>query len=443
LKRALAWLLVLGAAGLVRAQETGPVGTYALLYDVRIAPSERAAEVAIHLTDPSHLLRWVRFDIDPKRQLDWKGDGQIHVEANTVEWTPPKLGGVLRYSFRIDRLRDAQSYDARCSENWAIFRGDDLVPPARVRSAVGSESRARLRLRLPKGWISVVPWRLADDGSYAVENPDRHFDRPVGWIGVGRLAVTRETVSGVRLAIAGPQKQRVPRLDRLALLRWTLPEMRGVLGASMPERLVVLGAGDPMWRGGLSGPRSLFLHANRPLIDNDGTSPLLHELVHASLRIQPGDRGDWIVEGVAELYSLEMLRRSKTLSKRRYERSLARLAERGSHVQQLEGPHSTGDTTAKAVTVLHALDLEIRALSGGAASLDGVVAKLAEQGGSVDTQRLRALSEQVAGTSLERFFARSFPAAGKAPQGAPAPTGSEPEPGPNPTEPPPGDEPKP
>ncbi|HXK22365.1 MAG TPA: hypothetical protein VMS55_06760 [Myxococcota bacterium] len=438
MRRTLVWLVLLGAAGMVRAQEA-TVGTYALLYDVRIAPTERAAEVAIHLTDPSHLLRWVRFDIDPKRQLDWKGDGQIHVEGNTVEWTPPKLGGVLRYSFRIDRLRNAQSYDARCSENWAIFRGDDLVPPARVRSAAGSESRARLRLRLPKGWTSVVPWRLAADGSYAVENPDRHFDRPVGWIGVGRLAVARETVSGVRLAIAGPQKQRVPRLDRLALLRWTLPELRGVIGASMPERVVVLGAGDPMWRGGLSGPRSLFLHASRPLIDNDGTSPLLHELVHASLRIQPGDRGDWIVEGTAELYSLEMLRRSKTLSKRRYEHSLARLALRGSHVQQLEGPHSTGDTTAKAVTVLHALDLEIRQLSGGAASLDGVVAKLAEQGGTVDTQRLRALSEQVAGASLERFFARNLPAAAKAPGDLATPAGAEPAP----TEPPPGDEPKP
>jgi hypothetical protein len=110
-------------------------------------------------------------------------------------------------------------------------------------------------------------------------------------------------------------------------------------------------------------------------------------------------------------------------------------------VQQLEGPHSTGDTTAKAVTVLHALDLEIRQVSAGAASLDGVVAKLAEQGGTVDTQRLRALAEQVAGTSLERFFAKNFPTAGKASQGAPPPVGAEP--APNPAEPPPGDDPKP
>jgi hypothetical protein len=413
LRRALAIAALLLGAGLVRAQETA-VGTYAVLYDVRIAPTERAADVSVQVTDPSNFLVWVRFEIDPRRQVDFKGDGEIKVEGNTVQWTPPKLGGTLHYTFRIDHLRDARSYDARCSENWAIFRGDDLVPPARVRSAIGSESRARMRLRLPKGWHSVVPWRLAADGSYAIENPERRFDRPVGWIAVGRLAVTRETVSGVRLALAGPIGQRVARVDRLALLRWTLPDLRDVLGAAMPERLVVLGAGDPMWRGGLSGPRSLFLHAARPLIENDGTSPLLHEMMHASLRVQPGPRGDWIVEGVAELYSLELLRRSKTLSKRRYEGSLARLAERGNAVTDLEVAHSTGDVTARAVTVLHALDQEIRQASAGAASLDGVVARLAEQGGTVDAARLRALSEQVAGTSLERFFARYVPAAGKA-----------------------------
>ena len=414
MRRAFALLALLCAAGPVRAQEAQkPTLTYAVLYDVRIAPTERAAEVAIHLTDPSHWMRWIRFDIDPKRQVDWKGDGEIHVEGNTVEWTPPKLGGTLHYTFRIDHLRDARSYDARCSENWAIFRGDDLVPPARVRSEAGSESRARLRLRLPKGWHSVVPWRLAADGSYAIESPERRFDRPVGWIAVGRLAITRELVSGVHLALAGPLGQHVARLDRLALLRWTLPELRGVFGDAMPDRLVVLGAGDPMWRGGLSGPRSLFLHASRPLIENDGTSPPLHEVVHAALRVQPGDRGDWIVEGVAELYSLELLRRSKTLSKGRYERSLARIAERGSKVPDLEVAHSTGDTTARAVTVLHALDLEIRQVSGGAASLDGVVRRLAELEGTIDTPRLRAISEQVAGASLERFFARYLPSAAK------------------------------
>jgi hypothetical protein len=415
-RRLAAALALLLAAGSVRAQQAAL--TYAVLYDVRIVPTERAAEVSIQLTDPSSWMAWIRFEIDPARHVDFRGDGEIRIEGKSVQWTPPRLGGTLRYKFRIDALRDERSYDARCSENWAIFRGDDLVPPARVRSEEGSESRARLRLRLPKGWHSVAPWRRAADGSYAIENPDRRFDRPVGWIAAGRLAVTRETVAGVRLALTGPLGQRVPRMDRLALLRWTLPELRDVLGDSLPERIVVVGAGDPMWRGGLSGPRSLFLHASRPLIESDGTSPLLHELMHASLRLQPGERGDWIVEGIAELYSLELLRRSKTLSRRRFERSLARLAERGSGVRELEVPRASGDVTARAVTVLHALDAELRQASADAKSLDDVVARLAELKGPVDAARLRLLAEQVAGSSLERFFERHMPGATRAREAA-------------------------
>jgi hypothetical protein len=413
-------LLLLLAAVAARAED--PVRTYAVLYDVRIAPTERAAAVRIQLTDPSHWMRWIRFRIDPARHVDFSGDGEIRVETDSVLWTPPRLGGTLRYTFRIDALRDERSYDARCSENWAIFRGDDLVPPARVRTDDFAKARARLRLRLPKGWSSVVPWRRAADGSYAIENPDRNFDRPVGWIAVGRLAVTRETVAGVRLALAGPVGQRVPRLDRLAMLRWTLPELRKVLGDSLPERLSVVSAGDPMWRGGLSGPRSLFLHASRPLIQNDGTSPLLHELMHATLRITAAEGGDWIIEGLAELYSLELLRRSKTLTRRRYERSLARLAERGSAVTKLEVARSEGDVTARAVTVMHALDGEIRRVTQDAASLDGVVARLAELRTPVDGAKLREVAEAVAGTSLERFFARYAPGALRpTPQPAPTP----------------------
>jgi hypothetical protein len=403
--------MALCAAGGALAEDPVPVRTYAVLYDVRIAPTERAAEVVVRLTDPDNWMRRIRFRIDRERQVDWKGDGQIVAEGDTVSWIPPKLGGTLRYTFRIDALRDSRSYDARCSENWAIFRGDDLVPPATVLTEDHAQSRTRMRLRLPKDWSAVVPWRAAADGSYAIENPDRRFDRPVGWIAAGRLAVTRETVAGVKLALVGPVGQRVPRLDRLALLRWTLPELREVLGDALPERISVLGAGDPMWRGGLSGPRSLFLHASRPLIENDGTSPLLHELMHAALRITGGERGDWIVEGVAELYSLELLRRSKTLSRSRYERSLARLAERGSRAPSLEGPKASGDVTARAVTVLHALDAEIRLVSNNAASLDGVVARLADERKPVDAQRLRELAETVAGASLERFFARTVPSA--------------------------------
>ncbi|MEZ4290169.1 MAG: hypothetical protein R3E53_06345 [Myxococcota bacterium] len=41
--------------------------------------------------------------------------------------------------------------------------------------------------------------------------------------------------------------------------------MKEVFG-ELPDRLQLVVAGDPMWRGGLSGPNSLYLHAGLPLI---------------------------------------------------------------------------------------------------------------------------------------------------------------------------------
>jgi hypothetical protein len=61
--------------------------------------------------------------------------------------------------------------------------------------------------------------------------------------------------------------------------------------------------------------------------------------------------------------------------------------------------------------VLRALDAEIRLVSKDAANLDAVVARLAEEREPVDARRLRELAETVAGSSLERFFARTVPSA--------------------------------
>jgi len=189
-------------------------------------------------------------------------------------------------------------------------------------------------MRVPEGWSVAVPYKRQPDGSYAVDHPARRFDRPTGWMAVGKLGIVRERVAGTSVAIAGPVGHGQRRLDQLALLRWTLPTLGEIL-QPLPDRLLVVGAGDPMWRGGLSGPRSAYLHSDRPLIAEDGTSPLLHELVHTALRTRSGPGGDALVEGLAELYSVELLARSRTVSRKRAERTFARLAERGSAIESV------------------------------------------------------------------------------------------------------------
>jgi hypothetical protein len=388
--------------------------TYPVLYEARLVPTQRAAEVTIRVSNSGRELRSLRFRIDPARHRDFSGNGVVTVGAETVEWQPPAGEGQLRYVFGIDDLRDELSYDARCAEHWALFRGDDLVPPARVRALRGAESQARLRLRLPEGWSAAAPYARTSAGLYRVDHADRRFDRPVGWIVAGRrMGVVREKVAGVHVAVAGPVGQGLRRLDLLALLRWTLPELRDVLGR-LPERLLVVGAGDPMWRGGLSGPDSFFIHADRPLLANDGTSPVLHELVHTTLGLRGGPGGDWIVEGLAELYSLELLERSRTVSRRRAERVREALAARGREASPIEADRLPGPEVARATSVLAALDRELRTRSQDARSLDDVVRDLVARRKPVTSARLRAAAERVHGAPLAAFFRRWLPASSAA-----------------------------
>jgi hypothetical protein len=410
---ALAALLAL-ASGVVTGRAAGaeepappaPASTYQVEYEVRMAPTERSAHVAIRIADPLHRLVSLRLAVDPERHVEFQGDGELRVEDRRLTWTPPAGGGALRYTVRLDHLRDEQSYDARCTRNWVLVRGDELVPAARVRARVGAHSSAVLRLRLPEGWSTVVPYPRRADGGYDVAYEHRRFDRPVGWMLFGHLGVLRERVAGAHVAIGAPVGHGMRRQDLLALLRWTLPSLRKI--APLPERLVIIGAGDPMWRGGLSGPRSAYLHASLPSLSEDATSPLLHEVVHAWMGARSARGGDWIVEGLAEYYSLEMLVRSRTISKRRHERALARLAEKGRSVRNVVAvEHASGTVSARAVGILRDLDGEIRSATGGVRSLDDVVRELTASPEAVSMARFRSVCERVSGTSLAAFFARS------------------------------------
>lgn len=375
--------------------------------EARIVPSERTAHVTLELGRGAEHVLWLRFRIDPKRQLLFRGDGEVKTEGAHVTWTPPRSGGKLTYVFRIDHLRDARRYDARCAKNWAIFRGEDLVPHARLRVSGGARSRTRLLFKLPEGWSIVTPYGKLHSGEYRVQH-HRHLNRPTGWMIAGDLGVLREEVAGVKVAIAGPRAMGVRREDMLALLHWTLPTLRQILGA-LPERLTVVSAYDPMWRGGLSGPDSLFIHAHRPLITEDGPSPLLHEVMHVALGVRPGNDGDWAIEGLAQYYSLELLARSHTISPERAQRAYDAQALRGKEAVHLRSKSVSGAGTARALTALRALDQEIRDATHGTKSLDDVARVLVVEGGVITTDRMEQISERVSGTDLSGFFKSQIP----------------------------------
>lgn len=398
---ALLFAQLLGACGQTLPEATAATGDleYRLDYRVSLRNDSPTATVELRLRQPGHLLREVRFDIDPNRFSKLAADGELSIDRNVVRWLPPADGGALRWDVLVPRLRGDEAYDAWIGNHWGLFRAEDLVPRAATRTLKGAYSNTTLHFALPPGWSVVTPYRELD-GHLAVVNDNRRYDEPAGWIIVGELGVRRDTIAGVRVVIAAPRGSKARRMDMLAMLNWTLPELARLV-PRMPERLTVVSAGEPMWRGGLSGPASLYVHADRPLISENGTSTLLHEIVHAVMPMKSGEGYDWIVEGLAEYYTIELLRRSGTLSERRQEITVAGQREWGRESSTLCGAKSAGSTTAQAVTVFVELDREIQRVSAGAANLDDVVSRLLESRSRVDLDVLVDASATVMGKKPE------------------------------------------
>lgn len=389
--------------------ETGQIDTrtYQMEYVVRPDPEAGGAWVELQLSQPSHLLREVNMRAPSGRISQSGGDGDIVVADDRLIWNPPAKGGSLRWFALIDHRRNEGGFDAHITTDWAIFRAEDVIPQAATRTLRGAKSETTLSFDLPSGWSSLTEY-YGRDHSYPIRNTNRRFDRPAGWIILGDIGVRYDRIAGLRVNVAAPTDQGMRRIDILALLNWTLPEVLRMF-PDFPNRLTIVGAGDPMWRGGLSGPRSLFIHTDRPLISENATSTLLHEVMHVALGGNAEDGMDWLVEGLAEFYTLTILHRSGSISDRRFAAAMRKQKEWGSSAGSLCESTSSGAITARAVTVLSELDSEIRALSDGRNSLDDVTPELAALEESITLDDFAAIVRQFTGTDAASLSAGNLP----------------------------------
>ena len=373
---------------------------YDVHYIVGFLPQTGQAEVEIEVRHGAGQLVSLAFSMD-ERYTALAADGAIERdERGRTVWRIPAAGGNLRYRYRIDHRR-GEAYDARITRDGVLVRGDDVVPPAAAIMSDGSEANARLTLRLPEGWTAQTPYRprRGVDG-LPVEYADRRFDRPVGWWIAGDIATRFERLRGTQVAVAAPRGIGVERLQTLAFLRPITREFRQAFG-ELPPKLLIVQDGDPMWRGGLSGPRSLYLHAERPLISEDGTSTFVHELTHVITGVRGDEHDDWIAEGLAEYYAVVLPERGFLTTPRRVRATLAALERRGAEVTSLRVARSSGDVTARAVVLLAALDEELGEGPDGERRIDALVRGLMARGhatqGRVSTDDMRAEAEALLG----------------------------------------------
>ncbi len=384
-----------------------PSNTYSVHYTITPHPDDGSVTLEMAVRQTQGQLRELSFEFAADRMSDFTADGALEVHNNSLRWRPTKTGGSLYWRAQPTNERNENGYDAWLHARWGIFRAEDIIPRARTRTLRGAGSRTSMSFQLPVDW-SVVSEYSTVNSRIEVTNPERRFDQPRGWIAMGELGIRRDTIAGTSVAIAAPKGETVRRLDMLALLNWTLPGLSAVVPDAIP-RLTIVSAGDPMWRGGLSAPASIFIHADRPLISENATSTLLHEVIHVAFDIRAADGFDWIVEGLAEYYSLELLRRGAAITTRRYHRALEKQSAWADSATSLCGPDSTGATTALAVTVFRSLDKEILAKSSGEMNLDTLVGELSGTGTKLTLATLRAASAAILGDTPDSLHIDKLP----------------------------------
>src|SRR5476649_631601 len=341
-------------------------------YHVKLLPQSDQAEVRVSLSQGS-AVRSLNFDLGRDGDYsDFKADGQWKVTGTHGLWQPSADKASLSYRVRLTHARKPGVYEARMTPSWALFRGEDLVPAARLDQQDGVELVSRLVFELPAGWKSVeTAWPRIGKHKFRIDNVSRLFDRPTGWMVAGDLGTRRTRLGETEVTVSAPKGQGMRRMDVLTMLTFVWPQIQAVFPRN-PPKLLVIGAGDAMWRGADAGHDSIYLNSTRPVVSESGSSPLVRELVQVFSQIRDHQRSDWIGDGLAEYYAIELVRRAGGMSDERYQHVQAHLTKISRNVKSIRGDRLDAAALARTVLLLQDLDREIRLQTQGKRSLDDV-----------------------------------------------------------------------
>jgi hypothetical protein len=376
---------------------------YRVDWNIALEAGVDLADITLEIADgrPVHE---IKFSFDPDLFSNFEATGALTIDDGEATWEPPSENAELSYQVKITRERrnqnQEQSYDALMTDTWALFRGDRVTPRMSVTTRKGAVADSLLHVDVPQGWTVNTGWPLHDgnedgDSVYRINDPDRGFDRPTGWIMVGKLGTRRAYVGDTYFSISAPISSGTDRMTWLTLVSLVYPELEKAF-VKVPSKILLVSGDDPLWRGGLSGPNSFFFHSSRRAVSENGTSPLFHELTHVVTRISGTGNDDWIAEGLAEYYGIELMRRAGGITNEKKAEILNDLARWGKDAPKLRASQSTGEITARAVGVFDALDREIAKATDGDKDLDDVTRLLMETR-RVSLSDLREAAEKVIG----------------------------------------------
>jgi hypothetical protein len=393
-----------GGRGMAARRETFSI-------DYIVAISAKAAAVAHVRWELTGIeeVKALRLRFPADRLTHFRGSGKFEPVDGGLLWEPGGPYAHLTYRVTINHLRGQhRRFDSYAARDWIVSRAHDLFPRIDIEcrpDAPPAKSRARLIFRLPRGWRSAAALTAAGPDTYRLDEPGRILDRPRGWFALGKFTLDRQEIAETMVQLARMPGSTLQAQDLFHFLTTTLPPLKRLLLAD-PETLLLISAPDPMWHGGISGEHSFYMHAGRPLRTPDKTSPWLHEMFHVFQPYKPAPDADWIEEGLAEFYSLELQRRAGLIDAAAYARALGYFERFGLWNVNLTQQQDNAATNNSAPLVMYALDQRIQRVTAGKRRLDDVVTELAQKGGEVDTARFLRTVNLVSGKNFTKFFDR-------------------------------------
>lgn len=338
-------------------------------YIVEFLPATAQVKVRIQIPR-ARWLKQAKIMLTQLELIDPKANGELRHLEDQLIWTPPRKNAELSYFINLNSARANGGYDAFITSSWALLRGEDILPGILTRKTKGVHTEVYLDFVLPNHWTSVnTGWPRVAGNQFLLSDQVAALPRAGGWMIAGELGTRHDKMGSSAITISAPKGHDFRQMETLAFLSMVWPQIEKAF-VSVPQKLLITGASDPMWRGGLSSPNALYLHSDRPLVSENGTSTLLHELTHVITGIHADKQTDWFVEGLAEYYSVEFLFRAGAYTAERKKAILTGLSGWGQSVKRLTGKVCSGKSTARAAVLIAQLDEEILQCSQGQSNID-------------------------------------------------------------------------
>ena len=99
---------------------------YTVHYELEPIPKSHSIAVSMTVQQSQESLREVRFKSDhPISKI--RIDGEPVDPTDEVVWRPNPSGGTLQWEVKLGNERRGNGYDAWLTEDWGIFRAEDVI----------------------------------------------------------------------------------------------------------------------------------------------------------------------------------------------------------------------------------------------------------------------------------------------------------------------------